>query len=175
MFPAASWWRPRTTFSCEPEFSRINRNRTPGHAGGRATEGWPRRGETRGSERVKGHREHREKPGQGRLAERTQTPGAKRRICQFGRHPTREVPRNHPTHSQIDEFAKAAPDPTSGSLLGVFRKATLERNPTPLSKGPKEKRGHWCKRGFTLSPPADQGLALAEFTFSNFGAMTART
>jgi hypothetical protein len=44
--------------------------------------------------------------------------------------------------SQIDEFAKATPDPTSGSLLGVFRKATLERNPTPLSKSPKEK-GHW--------------------------------
>jgi len=120
----------------------INHNRAPWQAGGRATEGWPRRGETRGSERVKGHREHREKPGQGRLAERTQTPGAKRRICQFGRHPTREVPRNHPTHSQIDEFAKAAPDPTSGSLLGVFCKATLERNPTPLAKSPKES-GHW--------------------------------
>ncbi|NDG71772.1 MAG: hypothetical protein EBY32_10820 [Proteobacteria bacterium] len=32
-------------------------NRAPGQAGGRATEGWPRRGETSGSERVKGHRE----------------------------------------------------------------------------------------------------------------------
>ena len=36
--------------------TKFNHNRAPGQAGGRATEGWPRRGETSGSERVKGHR-----------------------------------------------------------------------------------------------------------------------
>jgi hypothetical protein len=38
--------------------AKFNHNRAPGQAGGRATAGWPRRGETRGSERVKGHRGH---------------------------------------------------------------------------------------------------------------------
>jgi hypothetical protein len=38
--------------------ARFDHNQAPGQAGGRATEGWPRRGETRGSERVKGHRGH---------------------------------------------------------------------------------------------------------------------
>ena len=42
-----------------PESSRINHNRKGGNLGGRATKGWPRRGETSGSERIKGHREHR--------------------------------------------------------------------------------------------------------------------
>jgi hypothetical protein len=37
----------------------FHHNRAPGQAGGRATEGWPRRGETSGSERVKEHRAHR--------------------------------------------------------------------------------------------------------------------
>ena len=39
----------------EGEFNHGGHNRAPGQAGGRATEGWPRRGETSGSERVKGH------------------------------------------------------------------------------------------------------------------------
>jgi hypothetical protein len=34
----------------------FNHNRALGQAEGRATEGWPRRGETSGRERVKGHR-----------------------------------------------------------------------------------------------------------------------
>ena len=41
-----------------PKCGNINHNRAPGQAGGRVTAGWPRRGETRGSERVKGHRGH---------------------------------------------------------------------------------------------------------------------
>ena len=36
----------------------FNHNQALGQAEGRATEGWPRRGETSGRERVKGHREH---------------------------------------------------------------------------------------------------------------------
>ena len=36
----------------------FNHNRALGQAEGRATEGWPRRGETSGRERVKGHRGH---------------------------------------------------------------------------------------------------------------------
>ena len=36
-------------------FNHGGHNRAPGQAGGRATEGWPRRGETSGSERVKEH------------------------------------------------------------------------------------------------------------------------
>lgn len=36
----------------------FNHNRALGQAEGRATEGWPRRGETSGRERVKGNREH---------------------------------------------------------------------------------------------------------------------
>ena len=36
----------------------FHHNQAPGQAGGRATEGWPRRGETSGSERVKEHGGH---------------------------------------------------------------------------------------------------------------------
>ena len=36
----------------------FHHNRATGQAGGRATEGWPRRGETSGSERVKEHGGH---------------------------------------------------------------------------------------------------------------------
>jgi hypothetical protein len=43
-------------FCIYPESSRINHNRKGGNLGGRATKGWPRRGETSGSERIKGHR-----------------------------------------------------------------------------------------------------------------------
>jgi hypothetical protein len=49
-----------------PKCGNINHNRAPGQAGGRATAGWPRRGETRGSERVKGHREHGGDQGEGK-------------------------------------------------------------------------------------------------------------
>jgi hypothetical protein len=49
---AAAWFAGKRLKAFAAKF---NHNRAPGQAGGRATEGWPRRGETRGSERVKGH------------------------------------------------------------------------------------------------------------------------
>ncbi len=52
-----SVWAGGAEIPIEGKLSRINHNRAPWQAGGRATEGWPRRGETSGSERVKGHRE----------------------------------------------------------------------------------------------------------------------
>jgi hypothetical protein len=57
---AAAWLAGKRFKALAAKFNhkQFNHNRAPGQAGGRATAGWPRRGETRGSERVKGHREH---------------------------------------------------------------------------------------------------------------------